>query len=284
MYGLARSRAALVILTSLIFLFMTLLLGHLLLKYLVAAAIEAEDAYRRAQAASKATAAATGADAKAAVHDAHLANDYWESDDGSVVVYMGGATFVYDVVVESIETFLIFAGDAYDVLREDGGWVSHLALEFVVRFLLGLAVMGSISFLTLLGSLSLFAPLQLMHTLRGTGIFDGIRRRLSGRNGTILVVAFVLVGIFNSIVQVYDFVQGITLRLLRYVETQIVEVNSPEGRRAEMARQAPAGWWERWWAERRWRNARGWYEVGLRGWVNVKERARQWRHGQPVAA
>lgn len=260
---------------------MTLVAGHFLLKYLVAAAIEADDAARAAEAAAKA-AGLSAADLQTDTTGGHFDGDFWESEDGHMVMYVGGATLVYDVVIESIETFLIFASDAYDYLRHDAGWVSVLALTLVIRFILGLALLGSISFLTLLGSLSLFAPLQLIHTLRGTGLFDGIRRRMSGRNGTILVVTFVLIGIFNSIVQVYDIVQSLTLKMLRYVETQIVEVNSPEGLRARQEQHVP-GWWGRWWAERRWRTMRGWYEVWLRGWVNVKERVRQWRAGPALA-
>ena len=204
---------------------------------------------------------------------------YWDTN----FVMIGGATFILDIITEAVHTFVILAGEAYDYFAEDGGRMSTLAVGILVRLILGLSILGSLSGVMLLASLSLFAPLQIIYALRGTGIFNGLRRRLNSRNGTILIIAFVLVGIVNSIVQVYDLVQGLTSRALRYVETQIVEVESPEARASNRRRHQP-GWWERWWAERRWRRAEGWAEVRLRAWIATKEWARQWKASVEAAA
>lgn len=249
---------------------MTLLAGHFLLRYLVSMTL--------------------GEAGGLEDHPKNSGHSPFDDEDDytwhyqSNVIFLGGTALIYDIIKEALYTFIIFAGDIYDLVG-DGGWFANLCLDIVIRLLLGLALLGSLSGLTLLASLSLFAPLQLMYALRGTGIFDGIRRRINSRNGTILIVTFVFIGVINSVVQVYDFVHNATGRMLRYVETQIVEVDSPQARQARKARsRQPARWLDRWWAERRWRTAAGWSEVRLRAWLVAKEWFRQVKVAAAAAA
>ena len=143
----------------------------------------------------------------------------------------------------------------------------------VIRFLLGLAVLGSLSFLSLLLSLSLFAPLQIFNGFRGAGLFRRYARRAE-TNGTglgqIMIVVFVLIGAANTLVRVYEAVQGMTRRMLMFVETQILEVNADVMRKARERREE--GWWRRGAREGRYRTTRGWWEVGVRGWVELRAR------------
>jgi hypothetical protein len=136
------------------------------------------------------------------------------------------------VIVEAVDIFLDLAADAYDMWPRNGrGFhtrASRLALAGTIRLILGLSVLGSLSFLSLLASLSLFAPLQLAYTIFGTGVFRGplenIRRRAPNAGG-ILVILAVAIGVANSLVSVYDVVRALARKLLSYVETQILEVS-----------------------------------------------------------
>lgn len=187
-----------------LFTFLTLVAGQVLLRILMASLEEANAAKKAAQ-----EAAARGEPAPEPV---------WESESGGTAIYVFGAGLMYDVIMEAVDTFLDILMDGYRAWgRGRKGWLANAIMWFLFRFMLGIAALGSLSFLSLLVSLSLFAPLQLVHTFRGTGIFDGLRNRLRGR-GYLLVVAMVLIGVFNSIVQVYDVVQAITMSGLQWVE------------------------------------------------------------------
>jgi hypothetical protein len=261
--GLATSQPLLLALTSVISLFLTLVAGHMLFEYLVVLVKEDRVAAAAATAAEK-------AGKKVVYVDEEDEGFMWDN----TIMFLGGTTLIYDIMSQAVHTFVVFAGDAYDFFD---GRVPRVLIAAVVRLILGLSVLGSISGLTLIASLSLFAPLQILHVLRGSGVLPGLRRRLNSRSpaATLLTVAFVAVGVLNSIVQVYDGLQGITQRVLRFVETQIVEVHAPGA--AQPPRAMHPGWWERWWAERRWRTAAGWREVRLRAWIGAKEWGRQYR-------
>lgn len=268
MSGLATSKPILYMFTTLLFLQITFICGHVLLRYLVAAAEVAAEA-------DKATKAAA-ADTTVGGMTRH--GDVWESEDGSVIIAAPGLTLVYDIVVEAVDIFLDLAAQAYDAWpRDSRGFhtrISRMLLSTTIRLILGLSVLGSLSFLSLLASLSLFAPLQLAYTLWGTGLFRGplenLRRR-AGKAGGVLVIAAVVIGIANSLVGVYDLVHAVSRKLLAFVETQILEVNPEEARLAREAAERQPHWFNTWITERRWRRLAGWYEVMLRLWEWAKE-------------
>lgn len=264
--GLATSKPILYLFTTVLFLAITFLSGHMLLRYLVAAAkVAAEEGSK---------------DDTVGGMTRH--GDVWESEDGSVIIAAPGLTLVYDVIVEAVDIFLDLAADAHDMWPRSGRFhtrASRLALAGTIRLILGLSVLGSLSFLSLLASLSLFAPLQLAYTIFGTGVFRGplenIRRRAPNAGG-ILVILAVAIGVANSLVSVYDVVRAVARKLLSYVETQILEVNPEDARVAREAAQRQPHWLDTWVAERRWRRLTGWYEVWVRLWEWVKE---AWRAG-----
>ncbi|OCF32462.1 hypothetical protein I316_05889 [Kwoniella heveanensis BCC8398] len=215
-------------------------------------------------------------------------NDVFDGG-GNVMIVGGGGTLAFDVFVASIKTFFELSrsfSNSQDRLSEILSLpypMASFVLGLVIRFMLGIAVMGSMSFLSLLLSLSLFGPLQLANGLRGAGFlgnFGGVRRRIradttaggGGRGpsiGTIMIVGMVLIGAINSLVQVYGGVQSLTGRLLKYVETQILEVNPQELQKEKLRREKERGerarrWWVRWLVQKRWKNAMGWKEVYVR--------------------
>lgn len=269
MSGLATSKPILYMFTTVLFLVITFICGHVLLRYLVAAAEVAAEADKASKAAHK---------DKSTVAGMTRHGDVWESEDGSVIIAAPGLTLVYDIVVEAVDIFLDLAASAYDAWPRDSRGLhtraSRMALATTIRLILGLSVLGSLSFLSLLASLSLFAPLQLAYTLFGTGLFRGplenLRRR-APKAGGILVVIAVLIGVANSIVGVYDLVRAIAHKLLAFVETQILEVNPEEARLAREAAERQPHWFDTWITERRWRRLAGWYEVVVRAWEAVKE-------------
>ncbi|WVF65304.1 hypothetical protein IAT40_000028 [Kwoniella sp. CBS 6097] len=218
-------------------------------------------------------------------------DDFNGGGGGNVMIVGGGGTLAFDVFVASIKTFFELSrsfSNSQDRLSEILSLphpMANFILGLVIRFMLGIAVMGSMSFLSLLLSLSLFGPLQLANGLRGAGFlgnFGGVRRRFradttvggggGGRGpsiGTIMVVGLVVIGAVNSMIQVYSGVQSLTGRLLKYVETQILEVNPHELRKEKLRREKERGerarrWWIGWFREKRWRRAMGWKEVYVR--------------------
>lgn len=271
--GLATSNAILYLFTTLLFLLITFISGHVLLRYLVAAAEVAAEAEKASS--------QGGSDTTVGGMTRH--GDVWESEDGSVIIAAPGLTLVYDVIVEAVDIFLDLAAAAYDLWPRNGGSfhtrASRVALAGTIRLILGLSVLGSLSFLSLLASLSLFAPLQLAYTIFGTGVFRGplenIRRRAPNVGG-ILVILAVAIGVVNSVVSVYDLVRAVARKLLTYVETQILEVNPEQARLAREAAAQQPHWFDTWVAERRWRRLTGWYEVWVRLWEWIKE---TWRAG-----
>ena len=154
-----------------------------------------------------------------------------------------------------------------------------------LRSLLGLAVLGSFSFLSLLLSQSLLGPLQLANGLRGAGLLGNWSRRRRGTGtgvGQYMMIAIVVIGSINTLISVYGTVEILTQRILKYVETQILEVNPEDRRRAK--EQQMETWWRRWLRERRYRSRNGWQEVWARmmirlriEWVGLKRRWTVWK-------
>ena len=214
---------------------------------------------------------------------------YDDYDDGPVIIVGGGGALVSDVVLGAIQTFAgvaqKFASSDRNIIDSLPNPIAAVVFGLIIRFLLGLAVLGSLSFLSFLLSLSLLAPLQIFNGFRGAGLFRRTARRNGeGTNGgtglgQIMIVIFVLIGAVNTLVRVYEGVQSLTRRVLMFVETQILEVNPDERRRAREKRKE--GWWSRWVREGRWRRLSGWMELGSRGWVEGRERFRvgweRWR-------
>jgi hypothetical protein len=213
----------------------------------------------------------------------------WGWDDGfgggGMVIIGGGGgagsgTLIYDVVLAAVDTFSVVAEKFALAYGSQSNW---LFFALAIRFLLGLAILGSLSFLSLLLSLSLFAPFQLANGLRGTGVFNSLNRRARGAAngaraggggggtpaGQLMIIIFVLVGAANTVSQVYRLVAAVTERALKYVETQILEVNPEDRRRARQQtrdnrRNRRAKWYRVWWRERRWATRQGWEEVRVR--------------------
>jgi hypothetical protein len=77
-----------------------------------------------------------------------------------------------------------------------------------------------------------------------------------------MMIAIVLIGSVNTLISVYHTVETVTQRMLKYVETQILEVN-PEDRRKAKERRVQA-WWKRWLKEKRYTRLNGWQEVWVR--------------------
>lgn len=270
MSGLATSRPILLLVTTTSFLLLTLSTGQVI-HYLLLS--------------SPSVSRAVLAPAPKSGNFLYSNYDTW--DDGPVIIVGGGGALIYDVVLGAIQTF---AGVAQRFVSSDKNTlfidslpnsVAASILGLVIRFLLGLAVLGSLSFLSLLLSLSLFAPLQIFNGFRGAGLFRRHARREGGggsTNGTglgqIMIITFVLIGAANTLISVYGGVQGLTRRLLMFVETQILEVNPDDRRKAQENGRARKmeSWWSRWVREGRWRRPRGWYELGVRGWSESRGR------------
>jgi len=145
------------------------------------------------------------------------------------------------------------------------------------RFILGLSALGIISFLQMLISMSLFAPLQIV---RNTWL-----RRRRGEGGAaegagmIIIVVFVLIGAARAVMQVYNLTNALAKIILSRAELAILDVEGKAHLPPSLAREHDdAPLWEKmkrgaikWiadtahaWDPRRWRE---W------GWVN---RRRVW--------
>lgn len=209
-------------------------------------------------------------------------DDYYSYSGGTVIYVDGGGTLIWDIMIGAVQVAVSVMERLADSQR---GWMeSHqvwgpILFGSGVRFLLGLAVLGSMSFLSLLLSLSLFAPLQLVNGLRGAGILGNWGRRRQGGNGgsgsslgQFMIFAIILIGAANTLIGVYRTVERWTQLCLKYVETQILEVN-PEDRRREREKtraRREESWARRWVREGRWRRLNGWRELCFRGWLRVR--------------
>jgi hypothetical protein len=202
-------------------------------------------------------------------------DDEWYEFDDTVLYVSSGGTLMWDVVVGAVR---VFSAVANKLSQSRSGILSKLpgSVQWLgVRFLLGMAVLGSFSFLSLLISLSLFGPLQLANGLRGVGFLGNWtrRRRNTGTGvGQYMMIAIVLIGSINTLISVYHAVEGITQRLLKYVETQILEVN-PEDRRKAKERKEEV-WWKRWIKEKRYATRQGWQELWHRLVIRIKNEMR----------
>lgn len=190
-----------------------------------------------------------------------------------MVYVSSGGSLMWDVLIGSIRTF---ASVAAQMSNARTGFVASLpdfVQWLVVRFLLGLSVLGSFSFITLLFSLPLFGPMQIANGLRSSGIFGKWARR--GRNegtgvgvGQLMMIAIVIIGSIKTLFSVYHTVERLTHRLLKYVETQILEVNPQD--RAEARKRKNETWRKRWIREKRYMNREGWQEIRFRLWLGLK--------------
>ena len=190
-----------------------------------------------------------------------------------MVYVSSGGTLMWDVLIGAIRTF---ASVAEKMSNSRSGVLASVP-EFVqwlgVRFLLGMSVLGSFSFLTLLFSLPLFGPMQVANGLRSSGLFGKWARR--GRSegtgvgvGQLMMIAIVLIGSIKTLFSVYHTVERLTHRLLKYVETQILEVNPQD--RAEARKRKNETWGKRWIREKRYMTREGWQEVCFRLWMRFK--------------
>ncbi|EJT52756.1 hypothetical protein A1Q1_02091 [Trichosporon asahii var. asahii CBS 2479] len=228
------SSRALSLATAATFISMSLITGHFLLHFLL-------NLYQKGS------------------HSSSAMGSTWESEDGTMVVYMGGATFILDLIDDSINAFIAITAQAFDMF-EGSRWVSPLMLDFILRFLLGVALLGALSALSLLGSLRLLAPLQLIYTISLSGVIslDPVLSALGGSRS--IIVGFVLLGVANSIVQVYDALHACAMFGLRFVESEIVEPTREQVTQTQEART----WGRRWLQDRKWRSVEGWQEVWRR--------------------
>jgi hypothetical protein len=204
---------------------------------------------------------------------------YWYDDyDDVVVVGSGGGTLMYDLIVGAIKTF---AGVAERLFPDEQSRVEQslqtwLLVGLAVRFLLGLAVLGSLSFLSLAFSLSLFVPLQMANGFGNLRVFGRARRARGGTGESaggarqIMIIVVVLIGAVNTLLAVYKRLEKTTQTGLMYLETQILEVNPDERREAREKRERGDGWWWEWLREKRFLTVGGWQVVGVRTWHGIR--------------
>ncbi|OCF56128.1 hypothetical protein L486_06069 [Kwoniella mangroviensis CBS 10435] len=217
-----------------------------------------------------------------------LDDPYTAVDGGPVIVVGGGGALIWDIFIGAIQTFIdlsnSFLTQKDNLSTKIPSPIANLIFELAVRYLLGLATLGSMSFLSLLLSLSLFGPLQLMNGLRGFGFLGNFARRRTAAGGggggggegrlsvgTIMMIVLVLVGAVNTLIQFYNGLQILTQKLLIYVETQILEVNSDEihKRRREQRKKREEEkmeqrWWIRWIKDGQFKRVDGYKELAVR--------------------
>ncbi|KAF8759088.1 ring finger [Rhizoctonia solani] len=95
---------------------------------------------------------------------------------------------------------------------------------FIYRFMTGLGVVGILSFLNLLFSVGLIAPLRLF----GGNWTRGQRRAAANDTATLLVFMVIIIGVARAIWLVYKLTRHIAQLLLRRAETAILEVGQVE--------------------------------------------------------
>lgn len=198
-------------------------------------------------------------------------DEWYELDDSAVIYVSGGGTLMWDIVVGAVRTFATVANRLSHARGGIWGKMPTSLQWLALRSLMGIAVMGSFSFLSLLLSLSLFGPLQLANGLRGAGLLGNWSRRRRGAGtgvGQYMMIAIVVIGSLNTLLSVYGTVQVLTQRILKYVETQILEVNPEDRRRAR--EQKIEKWWRKWLREKRYKSRSGWEEVWARSLIRFR--------------
>ncbi|KAG8691196.1 hypothetical protein FRC11_005980 [Ceratobasidium sp. 423] len=104
---------------------------------------------------------------------------------------------------------------------------------FIYRFMTGLGVVGILSFLNLLFSVGLIAPLRLF----GGNWTRGQRRAAANDTASLVVIIAIIIGVARAIWLVYKLTRHIAQLLLRRAETAILEVGQVE----EVAEPEPWG-------------------------------------------
>ncbi|CAE6471326.1 unnamed protein product [Rhizoctonia solani] len=95
---------------------------------------------------------------------------------------------------------------------------------FIYRFMTGLGVVGILSFLNLLFSVGLIAPLRLF----GGNWTRGQRRGAANDTVSLVVIIVIIIGVARAIWLVYKLTRHIAQLLLRRAETAILEVGQVE--------------------------------------------------------
>ncbi|CAE6524870.1 unnamed protein product [Rhizoctonia solani] len=104
---------------------------------------------------------------------------------------------------------------------------------FIYRFMTGLGVVGILSFLNMLFSVGLIAPLRLF----GGNWTRGQRRAAANDTASLVVIIVIIIGVARAIWLVYKLTRHIAQLLLRRAETAILEVGQVE----EVAEPEPWG-------------------------------------------
>ncbi|KAJ7492695.1 hypothetical protein FB451DRAFT_1219269 [Mycena latifolia] len=98
---------------------------------------------------------------------------------------------------------------------------SGIIKSFIRRFLLGLPIVGAGSIVHMLLSLGFLSPIHILARYRSSSR----RRDSSSRDiASLIIIGLLLVGAAKALVQVYNFTQSLTKRLLLRAEDAILEV------------------------------------------------------------
>ncbi|KAG8731204.1 hypothetical protein FRC12_019843 [Ceratobasidium sp. 428] len=101
---------------------------------------------------------------------------------------------------------------------------ARIVSGFVYRFTTGLGVVGILSFLNLMFSFGLVAPLRLF----GGGNWNRGQRRGGNDAASLIIVILIVVGVVRAIWLVYKLTRHLAQLLLRRAETAILEVGQVE--------------------------------------------------------
>jgi hypothetical protein len=217
--------------------------------------------------------------------------DTWTGSIGGGYYMVGGVggSLLWEVFVGSIQTFTRIALEFSDWAQESlsDGFFSGLVFDMGVRFILGLAVMGSLSFFTLIFSVSIQGPFQIFNTIQAVRIVrnwlrrdNGNARAGRGNFGQAVIILFVMIGTLNTLYGVYRVTRRITQRMLVWMEAQILEVNPDERQkeREKQQRRKQEGYVARWVRLGRWREPWGWWELVVRMfYVAITAAKERWR-------
>ena len=208
-------------------------------------------------------------------------NDYLY-DNGSLYVSVGGVGVggaMFEVLISAIQTFsglaVAFAQAVQDLDDIFPAPVVGMMYFLGVRFILGMAVIGSISFCSMLISMSIWGPMNLFNAVSG---FSAVRRWRGGRRsdrsdlGQVVIVFLVLAGLVHTVWRFYKWLEAKTSRFLFYLEEQVLEVNPEERRRNEERRreQRKLSYIRRWFRNGKWKTRLGWQEAWMRFWFHVR--------------